>query len=79
MITQDTAHPSLLTAKDAAIYMSLKPCTLAAWRVQGNGPKFVKLGKSVRYSIIEIDLFISKRTRLNTAQICTSKNGGQND
>ena len=52
-----TSH--LLRETDAAKYLGLAPKTLARWRWAGKGPAFHKLGSAVRYSVQELDLFIS--------------------
>lgn len=49
----------MLREIDAAAYLGLAPKTLARWRWAGKGPVFYKLGSSVRYSVEELDLFIS--------------------
>lgn len=54
--------PHLLREVDAAIYLGLAPKTLARWRWAGKGPTFHKLGSAVRYSIEELDIFISNTT-----------------
>jgi len=51
--------PHLLREVDAAVYLGLAPKTLARWRWAGKGPEFHKLGSAVRYSVQELDLFIS--------------------
>jgi len=52
----------LLTRKQAAQYMGLKPSTLADWATDGSGPPFIKLGPSqqarVRYRKCELDSWI---------------------
>ncbi|MEH3037348.1 MAG: helix-turn-helix domain-containing protein [Sphingomonas adhaesiva] len=49
----------LLRETDAADYLGLAPKTLARWRWAGKGPSFHKLGSAVRYSVEELDLYIS--------------------
>ncbi|GFO60967.1 hypothetical protein GMST_32920 [Geomonas silvestris] len=39
----------LRTTKEVAERFHLKETTLERWRWQGQGPKFVKLGRTVRY------------------------------
>lgn len=51
--------PLLLRPIDAAAYLGLSPKTLARWRWAGRGPVFNKLGSAVRYSVLELDTFIS--------------------
>lgn len=51
----------LLRETDAAVYLGLAPKTLARWRWQGKGPAFHKLGSAVRYSVQELDTYITER------------------
>lgn len=54
--------PQLLREIDAAAYLGLAPKTLSRWRWAGKGPAFHKLGSAVRYSVLELDSFISNAT-----------------
>lgn len=40
----------LLTEKQAADLLSLSPKTLQKYRIIGNGPKYYKINKSIRYA-----------------------------
>lgn len=51
--------PRLLREPDAATYLELAPKTLARWRWAGKGPAFYKLGSAVRYSVDDLDSYIS--------------------
>jgi predicted DNA-binding transcriptional regulator AlpA len=42
------------TQEEAASFLGLKPSTLAAWRHQGRGPRYIKIGRSCFY--LESDL-----------------------
>lgn len=48
-----------LTSPEAAARIGIHPVTLAAWRRQGRGPKFEKLGPGraahTRYHVDEVD------------------------
>ncbi len=50
---------TLIREVDAADYLGLSPKTLARWRWAGKGPVFHKLGSAVRYSVDELDSFVS--------------------
>lgn len=50
----------LLTQKEAAEILSVSPLTLEAWRWQGKGPKYIKIGKLARYRESDIYAFIEK-------------------
>ena len=53
----------LLTRKEAAAYLGVKPQTLAAWHVTGryNLP-VVKVGRAVRYRVADLELWLAGRT-----------------
>ena len=51
-----TAEP--LTEVGAAGRLGLKVATLRAWRHQGKGPAFVRLGRAIRYLPSDIDGFL---------------------
>ena len=48
----------VLTEIDAAGRLGLKVATLRAWRHQGKGPTFVRLGRAIRYLTSDIDEFL---------------------
>ncbi len=50
----------LLDCNPAADYLGLSPITLADWRVQGRGPRYVKLGRRVKYDIADLDDYIAE-------------------
>lgn len=62
------ASPSfqpLLTAKEAAEILSLSEATLSTWRSRGrvardgkSGPRFLRLGRTIRYRQADIDEWI---------------------
>ena len=47
-----------LTEVEAAARLGLKVATLRAWRHQGRGPVFVRLGRAIRYLRTDIDDFL---------------------
>jgi predicted DNA-binding transcriptional regulator AlpA len=57
-----------LTETEAAALIGVKRNTLAVWRMQGRGPKFRKVGRSVRYSPSEIDRYLASVECSNTVQ-----------
>ena len=60
---------TLLTPIEAAAILKVKPNTLAKWRVTGEGPAFIRVGRSVRYSSREIARFIDRQTRSSTSKM----------
>jgi len=60
--------PSLLTVREAAEMLRLHVGTLNNWRVSGAGPRFVRLGRHVRYRVSDLDSFLDEQTKRSTAQ-----------
>ena len=58
----------MLRTTEAAGYIGLKKSTLEAWRVRGDGPQFLKLGKAVRYRKEDLDDFVNARIRTSTSE-----------
>ena len=48
-----------LTEAVAAARLGLKVATLRAWRHQGRGPAFVRLGRAIRYLSSDVDQFLT--------------------
>lgn len=63
------SRSSFLNTPEAAAYLGLQRTTLEAWRCRGGGPKFVKLGRSVRYRSSDLDTWIESRTRSKTSEV----------
>lgn len=51
---------SLLNTVEAAQRLGLSPGTLQNWRIRGQGPDYILLGKAVRYLPEEIARFIEQ-------------------
>lgn len=65
-MNQHTITPPL-TTPEAANYLSVQPTTLEVWRVQGRGPRFLKLGRAVRYRQSDLDAYLSAGSRQSTS------------
>jgi excisionase family DNA binding protein len=58
---------SNLTRDEAAAYLGIKPQTLAVWASTGRyGLPFVKVGRSVRYKLVDLDAFQAANTHSQT-------------
>jgi len=44
-----------MTPKDAALYTGFKEGTLANWRIQGIGPKYIKINNRIFYYQKDLD------------------------
>ncbi|MBJ6725408.1 helix-turn-helix transcriptional regulator [Geomesophilobacter sediminis] len=69
----------LLKQKAVEEITGLSASTLEQWRLQGKGPKFVKLGRSVRYPAADLNEFIAgldrytSTTEAGNARLTTKK------
>lgn len=59
------ASPSgTLSPKEAAEYLGYAPQTLAGWRFQGRGPRYLKLGGGkrgkIRYRLEDLDNYLAE-------------------
>lgn len=57
-----------LTPQEAADYLNKPAGTLANWRWAGKGPRYVKLGHSVRYLEEDLVAFI-EANRVETSEV----------
>lgn len=58
----------LFDTEAVARYAGLSPVTLRKWRMTGAGPRFVRLGRAVRYRKAELDAYIERRTFAHTSE-----------
>jgi len=72
-MTSQNSRPSkpgaefgLLTASDAATFLRLSPSWLAKARMRGDGPPYVKIGRSVRYDEGALAKWTKSHLRLST-------------
>jgi predicted DNA-binding transcriptional regulator AlpA len=59
---------TLLRQREAATLLHLSERTLERFRVSGTGPKFVRLGRSIRYRLTDIEAFIAPRIVGSTSE-----------
>lgn len=61
--SKTAAQPEeLLTAKQAAAFLKVKPGTLACWRTTKRYPlKYTRVGKSIRYRLSDLQAFLASR------------------
>jgi predicted DNA-binding transcriptional regulator AlpA len=65
---RDQNRERLLTPRDAADVLRLSPSWLAKARMRGDGPPFLKVGRSVRYAEGALPKWMTSRTRLSTSE-----------
>lgn len=63
MIGTDLQDRRLMNEKDAARLIGMSVRYLQASRLLGGGPPYVKIGRSVRYAVNDLLLFISDNKR----------------
>jgi excisionase family DNA binding protein len=56
-----------LTRKEAAGYLKLGESTLAKLFVSGDGPLAIKIGRSVRYSSVDLNEWMVAKRRRSTS------------
>ena len=59
---------SLLKQSDLEKMLNLKPSTLEQMRLTGRGPKFCKVGRSVRYRLGDVQAWIEANVFSSTAE-----------
>jgi hypothetical protein len=64
-----TGFERLLTPKEAAQFLRVSSSWLAKSRMRGDGPPFLKLGRSIRYTEAGILLWTRSRQRLSTSDL----------
>ena len=64
----DSDFGRLLTPKETAQFLRVSESWLAKARMRGDGPPYVKLGRSIRYSETTLLLWMRAHQRLSTSQ-----------
>ena len=57
-----------LTAQAAADYLGVTTDWLARRRMAGDGPKFARLGRLVRYDVRELERYLEASTQRSTSE-----------
>jgi predicted DNA-binding transcriptional regulator AlpA len=58
----------LLTPKEAAHFLRVSLSWLAKARMRGDGPLYIRVGRSIRYSETALLLWMKSRQRLSTSE-----------
>jgi len=58
----------LITAGQTATLLGVRVTTLESWRLRGNGPRYRKIGRLVRYVEADVLAWIDAQTRTSTSQ-----------
>lgn len=59
----------ILNVGNAAERLGVAASTLARWRVTGEGPDFVRLGRRVGYRLADLDAWVTQNIRSSTAAV----------
>lgn len=51
----------LIDEGELSLRLGVAPATLKVWRVRGQGPKYVKVGERVRYSVGDVQAWVESR------------------
>lgn len=57
-----------LKTAEAAAFLQVQPTTLEQWRWNGKGPRFIKMGRCVRYRRADLEAFIEGRAFTSTTE-----------
>lgn len=66
-------EPRLIDQTAAARRLGIRPATLERWRWLGVGPRYLKLGRCVRYAPEDLEAFVAASARVSTTDPQGSK------
>jgi predicted DNA-binding transcriptional regulator AlpA len=58
----------LLTVQEVAALLHCSVSSLNKWRIEGRGPRFVKIERRVRYRPADVVAYVAASTRTSTSQ-----------
>ena len=65
-VVSDSQPEPLMTAKQLSTYLGVPPSTIYAWRLDGNGPPCIRLGKaSFRWRPGDVEAWLAERLETN--------------
>ncbi len=67
-MTTTTIVPRLLTTQEAAERLRVSVSFLMKARLRGDGPRYRKIGRAVRYSEADLTDWLKARARTSTAE-----------
>jgi predicted DNA-binding transcriptional regulator AlpA len=67
-MTKDLTFDRLLTPSETATSLGISLSWLAKARLRGDGPAYIKIGRTVRYSMSAIRDYLRARMRLSTSE-----------
>ena len=75
-LNRKPTNPAYLSVKEAARYVNMSASVLDHWRMSGNGPPYIKMGRSVRYRTSDLDVFIAERMFKHTTSYFLKQSEG---
>ncbi len=63
----------LLDEREVSKRLSVSINTLRYWRLSGDGPSWVKLGRLVRYDAAALESFVGRNLRVSKARAITEE------
>ena len=61
--TNDVVGTDLLDEARLATKLNVSRSTLQSWRYRGCGPRFIKVGRLIRYRAADVDAYLRTQTR----------------
>lgn len=58
----------LLNQVQAAEVLTIQPRTLESWRYRGDGPRFIRVGGSIRYRLRDLHAWLEQNTFRSTTE-----------
>lgn len=64
-----TARTGLADPPEVAEFLKMPERTLGQWRYLGTGPRFVKIGRHVRYRWSDVEAWLADQGRTSTRSV----------
>ncbi len=71
--TRSILSGELLNEHQASQYLNVSVRSLQAWRLRGGGPKYAKLGRSVRYRRTDLDHYVVENLTSSTSEVSAGR------
>lgn len=62
-IAHSSTSEDLIDEATLAMRLGISRSTLQSWRYAGRGPRFIKLGRMIRYRNADVDAYLRANTR----------------
>jgi predicted DNA-binding transcriptional regulator AlpA len=57
----------LLTQSEVAELLGIAPRAMESWRLRGTGPRYVRVGRLIRYRNTDVSAWLAARERASTS------------